>query len=108
MASGDEKGAAGVLPRLLAILEGSAPPGNPSHWRRGLTEWPTTRATSEIPTEAWPLLDEIWSREAREKPLHRAADLLRLTSNGNRTKAAAMLGIGPATLFRKLKALAPQ
>jgi transcriptional regulator with PAS, ATPase and Fis domain len=27
---------------------------------------------------------------------------------GNRTKAAAMLGIGPATLFRKLKALAPQ
>jgi two-component system response regulator HydG len=27
---------------------------------------------------------------------------------GNRTEAAAMLGMGPATLFRKLKALAPQ
>jgi two-component system response regulator HydG len=30
------------------------------------------------------------------------------TVGGNRTKAAAMLGIGPATLFRKLKALTPQ
>jgi len=27
---------------------------------------------------------------------------------GNRTKAAAMLGIGAATLFRKLKTLTPR
>ena len=85
-----EKSAASVLPRLLAILEGSEPQGSSTLWRRRLTEWLTTRGTTEIPPEAWPLLDEIWSCEAREKPSHRAADLPRLTSNGRWTDALSL------------------
>jgi O-acetyl-ADP-ribose deacetylase (regulator of RNase III) len=82
MQSVHEKGAASVLLQLLSILEGSEPQGSPALWRRRLTAWLTTRGTADIPPQAWPLLHEIWSCEAREKSSQRAADLPRLTSDG--------------------------
>jgi O-acetyl-ADP-ribose deacetylase (regulator of RNase III) len=90
MQSVHEKGAAGVLLQLLSILEGSEPQGGPAVWRRRLNAWLTTRGTTQIPPHAWPLLDEIWSREAMDKPSQRAADLPRLTSNGRWTDSLSL------------------
>jgi hypothetical protein len=77
-----EGDAESVLLRLLTILEGGRPQRAPDLWRRRLTAWLTTHGTAEIPADAWPLLDEIWRRESLAKPVQRAADLARRTSNG--------------------------
>jgi O-acetyl-ADP-ribose deacetylase (regulator of RNase III) len=90
MQSVHEKGAASVLLQLLSILEGSEPQGSPALWRRRLTAWLTTRGTADIPPQAWPLLHEIWSCEAREKSSQRAADLPRLTSDGRWTDSLSL------------------
>ncbi len=84
------EGAGSALFQLLSILEGGEPRGGPAIWRRRLTAWLTTRGTAEIPSHAWPLLDEIWSRRAREIPSQRAADLPRLTSNGRWTDSLSL------------------
>jgi O-acetyl-ADP-ribose deacetylase (regulator of RNase III) len=80
--SAHEEGAGSVLLNLLSILEGCQPQGSPAVWRRRLTAWLTTRATAGIPPHAWPLLHQIWSREASGKPSQPAAGLPRLTGNG--------------------------
>lgn len=79
-----------VLSHLLSILEGGEPAGDPSTWRRRLTALLTTRGTAGIPTEAWPLLHELWSRESEAKPFESAARLPRLTSNGKWTDAVSL------------------
>jgi O-acetyl-ADP-ribose deacetylase (regulator of RNase III) len=85
-----EEDAERVLVRLLTILEGGRPQGAPGLWRRRLTHWLTTRGTAEIPADGWPLLDEIWRRESLAKPVQRAADLARWTSNGRWTDCLSL------------------
>ena len=82
--------AAGVLPRLLSILEGREPQGAAASWRPRLTAWLTTRATADIPPPAWPLLHEIWRRLSRDKPTQPAADVPRVTGKGRWTDALSL------------------
>ncbi len=84
-ASGDN-----TLRHLMSIFDGGEPDGSPSTWRRRLTALLTTLPTSEIPPEAWPLLHEIWTTESKNRPVGRAADLPRLTSNGLWTDAVSL------------------
>jgi|ERR1035438_10405657 O-acetyl-ADP-ribose deacetylase (regulator of RNase III) len=84
------EGAGSALFQLLSNLEGNEPQGDPAVWRRRLTAWLTTRGAAEIPPHVWPLLDEIWRHEAREKPSQRAADLPRLTSDGRWTDSLSL------------------
>ncbi len=74
----------------MTILEGAEPAGDPSTWRRRLTAWLTTHRTAEIPKEAWPLLDELWSQESKARPFQCAADLPRLTSDARWTDAVSL------------------
>jgi O-acetyl-ADP-ribose deacetylase (regulator of RNase III) len=90
MQSVQEEGADRILVRLLSILEGSEPTDDPAVWRQRLTAWLTTRGTGEIPPHAWPLLHEIWSREAKGEPSQPAADLPRLTSDGRWTDSVSL------------------
>jgi O-acetyl-ADP-ribose deacetylase (regulator of RNase III) len=84
------EGADSALFQLLSILESGEPQGSPAVRRRRLTAWLTARGTAEIPAHAWPLLDEIRSREARKTLSQRAADLPRLTSDGRWTDSLSL------------------
>jgi hypothetical protein len=55
-----------ILGPLFSIMEGSEPGGDRSTWRRRLTASLTVRDAGGVPKEAWPLLDELWSRESAE------------------------------------------
>jgi O-acetyl-ADP-ribose deacetylase (regulator of RNase III) len=85
-----EEGADSVLLQLMSIFDGGEPQGSPGSWRRRLTALLTTRRTSEIPTEAWPHLHEIWRRESGEKPCQRADGLPRLTNSGRWTDSVSL------------------
>lgn len=76
--------------RLLSLLEGAEPGGDPSAWRRRLTALLTATRSAEIPVAAWPLLDEIWTRESKTKPIQRASELPRVTGDGRWTDSVSL------------------
>jgi O-acetyl-ADP-ribose deacetylase (regulator of RNase III) len=74
----------------MSIFDGGEPDGASSTWRRRLTALLTTRRSPEIPEEAWPLLHELWNRESKARPFQSAAELPRLTSNGQWADAVTL------------------
>jgi O-acetyl-ADP-ribose deacetylase (regulator of RNase III) len=77
------------LQRVLLALHSmiGEDPGerHPTALRRSLTAWLTVHRTSDIPQEAWPLLDWLWGCESSRKAYTCASDLDRLSSDGSWT-----------------------
>lgn len=73
---------AAVVAEALRRLGTRAPAGGPEAARRRLREVLTVLSPGEIPAEAWPLLEAVWTAEARGRAVTRAEDLPRLAESG--------------------------
>jgi O-acetyl-ADP-ribose deacetylase (regulator of RNase III) len=74
----------------MSIFDEDEPDDASSTRRRRLTALLTTRRSPEIPEAAWPLLHELWSRESKARPFQSAAELPRLTANGQWTDSVSL------------------